>query len=294
MFIDMNTFRQFVILGSCICWMSLSTSCGIVHRLFSSSKAAGISPITPATSSSAPGKVQASSSSGSLYALDAATLYNTLQQHLLQFHTYAARLKVNFIRGNESQNLVVNLRMQSDSLIWMNATALLGIEVARALITPDSITLINRLKRTYYQKSFQEISAWLGVPVDFHILQNLLVGNPPFLSTAISDVEEDTASVRFTMHADSLESRLWLTLPAFRWQQSELMIPHGILSLADTGLTQAVVQYFYADSTQAFPAGWQLQAGDQQHTTLQVEIQNVVLNQPLSFPFAIPAHYTAQ
>jgi len=72
------------------------------------------------------------------------------------------------------------------------------------------------------------------------------------------------------------------------------MIPYRISSITDTNLARPVVQYFYADSLQLYPSGWQLQVNDSQHTTLQVDIQNVIFNQSLSFPFFVPAHYTTQ
>lgn len=287
----MNLFRQFMIMGVSALCMGISSSCSVVHRLFSSDKAATASSVIP----SAPlPNTHSSAGSSSAGQMDVMQAYQILQQHLLQFHTYAARLKVNFMRDDEQQNVVVNLRIQSDSLIWMNATALLGIEVARALITPDSIIVINRLKRTYYQKSFSDIAQWLGVPVDFHMLQNLLVGNPPFLSPNIIDAHIDSTSLQLTMQADSLINQISVTLPAYHWQQCKLMIPLKALFAEDSSQLQSVIEYVYADSTQALPNGWQLMAGDAQHTTVQVDIQNAVLNQTLSFPFAIPAHYTPQ
>lgn len=288
----MHTLRSFVILSSCMIYLCFATSCSIMHKLFSSRKA---THVVPAATAAVPQEIHPSVASGpSNLIQDEMVLYDTLQQHVLHFRTYAARLKVNFMQDDEAQNLVVNMRMQSDSLIWMNATALLGIEVARALITPDSIWFINRLKRTYYQKSFQEIAEWIGVPVNFRMLQNLLVGNPVFLSDTITGIQADTASVCLTMLADSMVNRLWITFPALRWQRSELMIPYRISSITDTSLARPVVQYFYADSLQLYPSGWQLQVNDSQHTTLQVDIQNVIFNQSLSFPFFVPAHYTTQ
>lgn len=96
------------------------------------------------------------------------------------FHSIQARAK-GFLTINHKDNHEVNIqiRMIKDEAIWMSATALLGLEVGRVLLTPDSIRIINRMESTYYNDTYHEGSKWLGEELDFVNLQRLIVGNAP-------------------------------------------------------------------------------------------------------------------
>lgn len=69
------------------------------------------------------------------------------------------------------------LRMRRDSLVWLNVTAMLGVEVLRAKITTDSIWVINRWDKTYLAEPLDSISALLGMPVSLPVVQSLLFDN---------------------------------------------------------------------------------------------------------------------
>lgn len=78
--------------------------------------------------------------------------------------------------GNET-SFTINLRIRRDSVIWVSITPLLGIEVARVLITPDSVKFIDRLHKRYESGSIEYINRLLDMKVNFEIVQALLWGN---------------------------------------------------------------------------------------------------------------------
>jgi hypothetical protein len=69
------------------------------------------------------------------------------------------------------------IRMLQDSLIWVSVAPVLGIEVFRVMIRPDSVFILNRLEKTYTRESFDFIARMTGSPLDFSVLQALLLGN---------------------------------------------------------------------------------------------------------------------
>lgn len=69
-----------------------------------------------------------------------------------------------------------SLRMRRDSTIWISASALMGIENVRALITQDSVFLINRMNQTYLAEPFSAMEETMGTP-SFQELQSTLLGN---------------------------------------------------------------------------------------------------------------------
>jgi len=95
----------------------------------------------------------------------------------LNFHTFSGRAKAKLQVGEESHNATVNIRMDRDKSIWISVTALLGVEAARVLITPDSVKIMNKLRGEYIAKPFSYIYNYTNKGVSFRMLQDILVGN---------------------------------------------------------------------------------------------------------------------
>lgn len=73
-------------------------------------------------------------------------------------------------------NFTGTVRMRCDSAIWVSASAMLGIENIRALITNDSIVMINRMDQTYLAEPLAVVAEKFHLPSSFQELQTLLLG----------------------------------------------------------------------------------------------------------------------
>src|SRR5579875_3916115 len=100
------------------------------------------------------------------------------------FNTFSGKAKAKLNVDGNSNDVTLNIRIQKDKRIWVSITALLGVEVARALITPDSILVINRLQGLYLRKPFSYIYSYAGRQVNYKTVESLLVANgiPELLS----------------------------------------------------------------------------------------------------------------
>ena len=58
-----------------------------------------------------------------------------------------------------------------------------AIEAFRLLITPDSVKILDKLKKVVRLRSVSYLQDEVHLPVDFQTLQDLLLGNPIFLDT---------------------------------------------------------------------------------------------------------------
>lgn len=59
--------------------------------------------------------------------------------------------------GNKENEVKANIRVRKDSVIWMNFSVI-GVQGGRALITRDSITIMNNVKNEYYVFEYAELS----------------------------------------------------------------------------------------------------------------------------------------
>jgi len=102
---------------------------------------------------------------------------SAVQAKQLDFMTFSAKAKVKMNIDGKANDVTMNIRIKKNQMIWVSITAVLGLEGARALITPDSIKIINRLDATYLKKPFSYISEYAGSQVSYQALEALITGN---------------------------------------------------------------------------------------------------------------------
>lgn len=102
---------------------------------------------------------------------------NAIREKQVSFNTFSAKARAGINIDGSSNDCTLNIRVDNNKKIWVSVTALLGIEIARAEITPDSLLLINRLQGVYLKKPFSYLYAYANKQVDYAMLQALLVGN---------------------------------------------------------------------------------------------------------------------
>ena len=93
------------------------------------------------------------------------------------------------------------IRMKRDEVIQLSLTApFIGIEVARAEISPDGILVMDRLNKRYVQVSFAELKGLAKADLDFHSLQALFL-NEIFLPGKTTLSARDISA--FTVHPEN-------------------------------------------------------------------------------------------
>jgi len=95
----------------------------------------------------------------------------------LSFNYLVIKSKVAYRTKESTTNATANIRIKKDSIIWLSITPGMGIEAARAIITPDSVKIIDRIHNKYDQYSISFIKQTFGVDLDYYNLQNVMVGN---------------------------------------------------------------------------------------------------------------------
>ncbi|MDO7847866.1 DUF4292 domain-containing protein [Hymenobacter sp. M29] len=198
------------------------------------------------------------------------------------------------MKGNK-QGANISLRMRRDSIIWVTA-GLLGVEGVRAVLTPDSVRVVNKLEKTYFTGGYDYLSKLLNVPVSFAQMQALLLGDylpaPAGTTPTIATEEANRQRVSYPM-AGVLIERL-LQPGTGRVQQ---------LKVSDAA-TQRNLTVDYTDfkpleepgnlpfAHSAFIQAQQPSAGA---VTAAINYSKVnVGRERLAFPFAVPKGYKRQ
>ena len=96
----------------------------------------------------------------------------------VDFLYFNSKSDFTFKDDKESLTASANLRVKTDSIIWLNITPGLGIEAMRGIITKDSLIFVDKIKKQYVVYDFATLSNKYKFPIDFKLLQDLLLGNP--------------------------------------------------------------------------------------------------------------------
>ncbi len=109
--------------------------------------------------------------------LSANHIVKEVEDNKFEFDNLEAKFNVNILdeKGRNEMGLKGQLRMQNDSVIWVSLSLKLGVEIARVMITEDSVKFINRTKKTYFATNIDGLDSIIENPL--LLVQGLLVGN---------------------------------------------------------------------------------------------------------------------
>ena len=193
-------------------------------------------------------------------------------------------------------NVSGTLRIKKDSLIFVSVAPLLGIEIARLLITPDTFKMVNRLDNTFYAGNLEILNSMLGTYLDFYMLQALLTGNDfnHFSSKGfkISSKNGNLDLFSANRHPENHEGghhfqhRLLVNGETYRIiknllyeveSQRSLQVNYNRFSRVDGQYIPQEVSMIFSDASG--------------QTGVNLRFSRIVLNEERSFAFTIPEHY---
>lgn len=221
-------------------------------------------------------------------AIKSAELVNLHKNTEPRFTTLASRVNVIYDDGSRSQSLTVSLRMQKDETIWVSAS-ILGISIARLLITPDNVSYYETIGRTYFDGDFSLLSSWLGVEVDFQMVQNILIGQAVLpISSDHYDASVFESNYRLTpKEQHQLFKHIFLVNPT-----NNRMASQQILQQEEQRVLTVDYPTYQNAGLFLFPKEIRLNAIEQnEQTRIILDFRTVDVNPVVSFPFNIPGGY---
>ncbi len=220
----------------------------------------------------------------------------TMHANQADFDFYAARFSGNAFWGNSNYNVSGTLRIHKDQAIFLSVTPLLGIEVARLLITPDTVKFLNRLQSSYFIGDMSFINDMLGTDLDFYMLQAILTGNDFEHFTSdnfrISDdrgmlLLSSPARRRKNDHqAPAVEHNIWLDRENFRIRQTV------VYDASQRRMIRADYKSFETLGGQLLPNDLVLVFTDPgSRAELTLRTSRTSINSPQEMTFSVPSRY---
>ena len=179
--------------------------------------------------------------------------------------------------------------MAKDQKIWMSVTALAGLEVARVLITPDSIHILNRLESIYLKKPLSFIHQYTNPQVNFGTMQSMLLGN--LMENVVGDKPE------FTIENERLSLSGQSGYLLSRVKFNEALKPAEVLlqdSVAQQELKLSYHDFNLIDSL-LLPHHLKIKSSaGKKSIQAELKYNKLEKNIALDFPFSVPKRFTVK
>ena len=232
-------------------------------------------------------------------------LYQNMEDNQARYDYLSAKLLVDFkVDGGAVRALKGQLRMKKDSIIWLSIIPAMGIEAARAEVTPDSLKLINRLKKNYFSGNYRLLDSLLHTSLDYDIVQALILGN----DISGYQIQSSKAGVEGSDYvldikrrkmirkdllpemgtSSKLVQKIWLDPQSYRLKKVDIIEKVK-------GHRENRVQVFYeayqSVDGQLFPDKIKILFFSHPKTEISITFKRIQINRSFGFPFVIPKSY---
>lgn len=215
-------------------------------------------------------------------------VFNRLFKNKIEYTTFNAKVKVQYEGKEGGDEATAIIRLQKDSVIWLSLRGALGIEGFRALITKDSVKVMNLLKKNVQFRSIGYLQEITSLPFDFKTLQDLIVGNPVFV---------DSNVVSYKLNANN-ELLILMSGVFFKHlvslDNADNKILHSKLDDVDAARNRTC-DITFSDYEKAgeimFSKKRKISVAEQSKLDINLDFKQYYFNQPQTFPFNISKNY---
>jgi hypothetical protein len=229
-------------------------------------------------------------------------LFENLKKNELKFNRLTAKFSASYKNKGESNSFDGQIRILQDSVIWLSFSPLLGIEVFRIIITPDSVKFINRINNTFFIGDYNYVNKFLKTNIDFDILQSFLIGNDlsfyedgKFRASLDGGLYKLSTAERMKLKKFVRNSQeplriliqnIWIDPESFKITRADVKeIGKQNLKL------EANYSVFEKIEGQLFPKEVSFDIYADNNIHVSVEFNRININTPQLFPFKIPPSY---
>ncbi|MCW5921888.1 MAG: DUF4292 domain-containing protein [Saprospiraceae bacterium] len=201
--------------------------------------------------------------------------------------TLSARADIYAEGDGQAVSANANIIWIRDSVLWVNVKKL-GIEAARALVTKDSIYLLNRLDKTYTIQGLESLQRQYSLPAGFDLLQSAVLASAWFFPdiSLQSDIKEGFHRLSGSNGSTGTEYKME--------EGSYVLRSETFVQTRDTRVvTFGFDRYKKLAGAGFFPYFRSVEAYSPETGTLRLQLQlsDVEVNVPKNYRFQIPEHY---
>lgn len=213
--------------------------------------------------------------------------FSKIEVSQAKFKTFSTKAATNLTINDKNFDVTLNIRIKKGEAIWASITYIAGVEVARAMITPDSLKIMDRINNEYIKKPFNYLHKFSNDEIDYNSLEAVLVGNClPFALKNNSTINQKDGNTLITGQTNQMIYQISL---------NQFLKPQSILLVSDINQQklQVNITSFQEILNQLFAKTISLSSFVKNKSVkLIMDYDKTQLNQPVDFPFNVPKRFS--
>ncbi len=221
-------------------------------------------------------------------------VFEIIEKNKPEYEWFSTRFSGSAIWEGRNYNVSGSIRIKKDSAIFVSVTPVLGIEVARLLISNDSVKFLNRLESSYYVGDNSFMNRIIGANLDYQMVQALIIGDdfPHYETENFLMVKEagkiilsNSQRKKSDNHLLYLSQDLIIGLDNFKVRENAITDPAGSSVRANYPAWENI-------DGQLFPAALDLMFTDKNtNAELYLKYNRMAIDTPRNMSFRIPPRY---
>jgi hypothetical protein len=215
-----------------------------------------------------------------------------LQKNRIDYKTFSAKMKVEYTdKEGKGPDLTVFARIIKDSAIWLSINAtVFSYEAFRVLITPDSVTVLNKKDKIVQYRSVSYLQELSRLPFDFSTLQDLIIGNPIYVDTNIIFYRKNGPNISLLSSGQFFKNLITVSADNF-------LLQHSKLDDADATRNRTCDLTYgnYENKSGVFFATLRkISVSEKSKIDIDMDYKQYNFNEPVTLPFSIPKNFTVK
>ena len=205
-----------------------------------------------------------------------------------EYSTFSSKAKIDFEGNGQKQDLIAHIRVRKDSVIWASVSAMGGvIQVARVLITPDTIKMVDYLDKKAVVLPMSDAQKLLPAKADFNTIQHLILGTVLRKQGTVTGAYTNEQNMVLVVEDSNAIQQANFSLSDTSFTMLQMQSPNengpvGVVLMSDY---QIVDNRKFSTKRKI-----QIQNTNNQFL-LGLDFNNVDFDKQLEFPFSIPKNY---
>lgn len=209
----------------------------------------------------------------------------------IQFKTFNAKIKVDYESAENSDSYTGYLSIAKDSLIYIRIRgSFLGIsaEGLQVKITKDSVVLVKKVGEKYVQyRTIDYLKEATQIPFDFSTLQDLLIGNPVFMTNNIVSYRDGPTTLSVLMVGEIFKHLISLSNEDFKVVHSKL----DDVDIQRNRTCAISFSNYQPMGTYQFATQRKIVVAEKSKLDINLDFKEFSLNEPLKYAFEVPKNY---
>ena len=209
----------------------------------------------------------------------------------IQFKTFNAKIKIDYESAENSDSYTGYLSIAKDSLIYIRIRgSFLGIsaEGLQVKISKDSVVLVKKVGDKYVQyRTIDYLKEATQIPFDFSTLQDLLIGNPVFVTDNIVSYRDGPSTLSVLMVGEIFKHLITLSNEDFKVVHSKL----DDVDIQRNRTCAISFSNYQPMGTYQFATQRKIVVAEKSKLDINLDFKEFALNEPLKYTFEVPKNY---